>query len=120
MVLTFLHTKGLVVFGLVYVNYGRVIVDCPSGCGNAFMVPMGTSSMTCKGKNDTGCGADFALVIPDNLSEIITELNHRPNSANRNWYPDNHPVAIRGNIPMGQSVTDLVLEYQMMSEEEGS
>jgi len=102
--------------GLVYVNFGRVIVDCPSGCGNAFMVPMGATSLECEG--DAGCGTAFPLSIPSNLSDIITELNKRPNRANRNWYPEGHPVAIKASIPMDQSVTDLVQEREWHEAEE--
>jgi len=80
------------------------------------MVPMGATSLECEG--DAGCAAVFPLSIPSNLSEILTELNKRPNRANRNWYPEGHPVAIKAAIPMNQSVTDLVQEREWHEAEE--
>jgi len=80
------------------------------------MVPMGATSLECEG--DAGCGTAFPLSIPSNLSDIITELNKRPNRANRNWYPEGHPVAIKASIPMDQSVTDLVQEREWHEAEE--
>ena len=98
---------------LVYVNHGRVIVDCPTLCGNAYVIPMGSSTLACEGTG--GCGANFALVIPSNLSDILAELNKRPALANRNWFPEAHPIAIKGSLEMNQSPTDLALEFEMMS-----
>lgn len=95
--------------GLVYINHGRVIVDCPYGCGNAYLYLPGQTSRMCDGPG--GCSYEFATVPPSNLVELVHELARRPQKANRNWFPEGHPLAVRGNIPMGQSVGDLAVEF---------
>lgn len=95
--------------GLVYINWGRPVVDCPFGCGNAYLYE-GQSSRNCNGPG--GCNYEFGIVSPDNLGELMTELSRRPVEANRNWFPEGHPLAVRADYPMGQSVTDLALEYE--------
>ena len=99
---------------LVYVNHGRVIVDCPgpNSCGNAYMVPMGAASLKCEAAH-SGCGFEFPLAVPDNLADILSELSRRPNKSNQNWYPEGHPVAVKGNLPMGQTPADLAAEFEM-------
>lgn len=99
--------------GQVYVNHGRVIVDCPTGCGNAYVIPMGATSMTCGA--DGGCGASFTLDVPSNLSDILAELNKRPALANRNWFPEAHPIAVVANLAMAQTPADLAAEFEIMT-----
>jgi hypothetical protein len=36
----------------------------------------------------------------------------RPIPRNRNWYPQDHPVALKFNIPHGQSPADLLAENE--------
>jgi hypothetical protein len=50
------------------------------------------------------------IVWPHEEENIMTTLNLRPIPHTRNWYPDNHPVALRAGIPHGQSVLDLIQE----------
>lgn len=75
---------------------------------------MGYTSMTCNAEH-SGCGAEFALDIPSNLSEILTELARRPRMANRNWFPEAHPLAVKANLEMGQSAADLAQEFEIMA-----
>ena len=99
--------------GMVYVNHGRVIVDCPTEmCGNAYKVVRGQSEQVCNGPG--GCEAVIPLAVPDNLSELIRELDKRPRPANRNWFPEGHPMALKGNMPVGQSPEDLSAEFSVM------
>lgn len=106
--------------GLVYVNHGRVIVDCPGACNNAYPVTPHIKKMRCVARYD-GCGAEFSIAKPDNLQEIVQELSRRPKKENQNWYPEGHPTAVRSlltanPIPMNQSVADLAAEFELGSE----
>jgi hypothetical protein len=49
---------------------------------------------------------------PTNAQEIWEELEKRDNPRTRNWYPEDHEVAVRGNIPHGQSVKELAEERE--------
>lgn len=100
--------------GLVYINYGRVVVDCPSdpACGNAFLVKPGETQKYC---NSAGvCSTLFQLIVPSNLSELLAELDRRPDRSTRNWFPANHPLALRAGLPHGQTVADLAAEFEQM------
>jgi hypothetical protein len=102
---------------LVYVNHGRVIMDCPYGCGNAYKYRRGQASQKCTGPG--GCNYDFGILVDSSLPEICQELAKRPNPVNRNWFPEGHPLAVRGGLPMGQSVADLAQEFEMEREADG-
>lgn len=102
---------------LVYVNHGRPVVDCPFGCGNAYLYEAGQTVRECTGPG--GCKYNFTVLAPSNLSELMQELNKRPAKANRNWFPEGHPIAVRGSYPMGQSVADLSAEFQLESGQNG-
>jgi len=95
--------------GLVYVNHGRVIVDCPFGCGNAYRVRPGETSIRCEAVD--GCQAEFSLIVPDNLAAILTELRKRPSKSNRNWFPTGHPIAEQLGCPTSQTPEELRAEY---------
>lgn len=97
----------------VYVNWGRVVADCPYGCGTAYRIEYGTEAMRCDG--DGGCGQSFSLIIPDNLEAIMRELVKRPLPNTRNWFPDGHKMALENHLPHGQSVADLAAERELES-----
>lgn len=96
---------------LVYINHGRVIVDCPFGCGNAYIHKDGGTTMVCTGPG--GCKYMFEVSAPSNLGELYQELAKRPLDKNRNWFPEGHPIAVRGGFAMGQSVADLAEEFTL-------
>jgi len=98
--------------GLVYINYGRVIVDCPAECGNAFLVKPGETQKHCRSAGR--CDTVFQLLIPSNLSELMAELERRPDKSTRNWFPVDHPLAVRAGAPHGQTVADLAAEFEQM------
>lgn len=97
--------------GLVYINRGRVIVDCPFGCGNAYTVHPQETVKMCFGASDS-CGFSFSLVIPSNIGELMQELDRRPDKKNRNWYPVGHPVAEAHGFAQDQTVADLATEFE--------
>ena len=53
------------------------------------------------------CGHMCEVEWPPNADEIWEVLSERPAPKNRNWYPSGHPVALRANLPHGQSVQEL-------------
>lgn len=95
---------------LVYINHGRVVVDCPAGCGNAYIVTPGETSRICDAPG-SGCRADLNLIVPGNMSDLMRELDRRPNPANRNWFPEGHPLAVRGGHPVNQTPGELAAEF---------
>lgn len=105
--------------GKVYINHGRIIVDCPYGCNNAYRVKPGQKEAMCRTKSGDGCLVSFPLEIHEDLQEIESELNKRRMSKNRNWFPDDHPRAVRHNLPRGQSVSDLRAEHEMNGGRDG-
>jgi len=98
--------------GFVYVNHGRVIVDCPAECGSAYKIVPGQTQQLCNAAG--GCTALFSLVIPVNLADLVTELDKRPKPQTRNWFPEGHSLALRANLPQGQTVEDLRAEFELM------
>lgn len=104
---------------LVYINYGQVVVDCPNeSCYSAFRVDSpDQQTMFCDpNPRIGGCGITFNLVIAGNIGEIFQELSRRPFPANRNWFPEGHPIAIQANYPMDQTVADLAAEFELARE----
>lgn len=100
-----------------YINHDRVVVDCPYGCGNAYKLMKNTSVILCE-EPKGGCGQEFQVRVDDKMSDLLAELRKRPAKTNRNWFPENHPLAVRGNMPHGQTVADLAAEFDMMKAEE--
>lgn len=93
-----------------YVNFGRWIADCPLGCGNAAALEPNQTAFYCNPPG--GCGHMGELIWPSNAQEIWEALNERPMPKTRNWFPQDHPLAIRANCPHGQSVKELRDETQ--------
>lgn len=44
---------------------------------------------------------------PDNPDEIWEALSERPADKFRNWFPREHELALRANVPHGQTVAEL-------------
>lgn len=85
-----------------YVNYGRWVADCPINCGGALKLHPGQNLFHC-----TECKTISEIEWPSNAQEIWEELETRIAPRNRNWFPSNHDLAMRANMPHGQSVSDL-------------
>lgn len=93
---------------LAYVNFGRWVADCPQGCGNAYGVTPDQMHFMCE--TPYGCGHITTLKWPHNAREIWNVLMARPMPKTRNWFPKNHPLAIRSGCPDGQTVEELLAE----------
>lgn len=89
-----------------YVNYGRWVADCPTGCGSALALI-----------NEDGdlmhvyacieCHALSTVDWPANAEEIWEALQERPYPRVRNWFPASHELALRTGLPHGQTPNDL-------------
>lgn len=87
---------------LAYVNFGRWIADCPMDCGSALQLTNGQGIYQC-----VECGFTTEVVWPSNVAEITEVLNERPAKRNRNWFPSEHPLALRSFSPHGQTLQEL-------------
>lgn len=93
-----------------YVNFNRWIADCPTGCGNAASLDSGQTTFYCNPPG--GCGLIVAVDWPKNSVDIWETLQERPMPKTRNWFPEDHPLALRCGAPHGQSVEELRKEAQ--------
>ena len=91
-----------------YINFGRWISDCPLGCGNAYGVNPGQLHFMCEVPH--GCGHIGILRWPLDAEKLWATLEMRPMPKTRNWFPRNHPLALRSGCPDGQTVNDLLEE----------
>ncbi|MFJ1539279.1 hypothetical protein ACIODS_12120 [Micromonospora chalcea] len=92
----------------VYVNWSRLVADCPYPlCTAAAEAQPGQQQAVCD-----NCGRPADLVWPAGLPEILAALERRPVPATRNWFPADHPLAVAGGLPHGQTVADLDAETE--------
>ncbi|MFF3867346.1 hypothetical protein [Micromonospora sp. NPDC001898] len=95
----------------VYINWGRFVIDCPhSDCHDAREVTPGQQAEV--------CAAGHLLVVqwPPDAAQIHAALAERPQERTRNWFPQDHPVALQGGQPHGQSPDDLRDEARQREE----
>jgi len=86
----------------VYINWGRFIVEC--SCGDAREVKPGQATETCVNHHV------IKVEWPRGIEQISTALTDRPEDRHRNWFPEDHPVALATGQPHGQTVADLKVE----------
>lgn len=96
-----------------YVYSGEWVADCPrEGCSNVEFLHRPSRR---GGPRDVQvgfylcsyCGAQAEISWPDTRHGILAVLARRPLPDTRNWYPADHPVAVRFGLPHGQSIKDL-------------
>lgn len=90
-----------------YVNFGRWVADCPTGCGCALELTRGLGVFACP-----ECKALNPVEWPRDPDAIWEALLERPAPKNRNWFPENHELALRGGSPHGQTPQQLRDETQ--------
>jgi hypothetical protein len=100
-----------------YVYHGDWVADCPTGDnGTEHMFrptqPGAPRTQRVDFFHCSYCGHQAFIDWPDNWLDISQVLAQRPHPDNRNWYPKDHPVAVRHRIPHGQSVRDLLAENE--------
>lgn len=108
-----------------YVYGGEWVADCPRpgtepgrpGCGNVEFLYQASRM---NGPRDVErtfylcsyCGQQAPIDWPRRREEILMALAVRPVPGNRNWYPRDHPVAIKFRLPHGQTVQELLDESE--------
>lgn len=103
--------KGVLMLAVAYMNWGRWISDCPrEDCSYAFELQPGQERYVCRTRQGEGCGAEAPIEWPPDAAEIEAELQRRPVTSTRNWYPPGHPLAVATGNPDGQTVEDLRAE----------
>jgi hypothetical protein len=98
-----------------YVYAGDWVADCPRPGGQCGNVEFLYRPSRIGGPRDvpvdfyacSHCGMQAPVAWPDDPHAILAVLSRRPVPDTRNWYPADHPVAIRFGLPHGQSVRDL-------------
>lgn len=98
-----------------YVYGGEWVADCPRPgglCGNVEFLYRpsrrgGPRDLPVGFYHCSNCGMQADISWPDDPMSIIAELARRPVPGTRNWYPTDHPVALRFGLPHGQSLHDL-------------
>lgn len=95
-----------------YVNFGRWIAECPLGCGNALELQKGQAQFFCNPPG--GCGHVGSVDWPSNPDELWEALDGRA-PKNRNWFPSEHPLALKANCPHGQTPQELRDETEEMT-----
>ena len=103
-----------------YVYAGDWVADCPRPGGVCGNVEFLHRPSRMGGPRDvpvdfflcSHCGMQAPVSWPDNQHAILAALMRRPVPGTRNWYPTDHPVAVRFGLPHGQSVGDLEAESE--------
>lgn len=98
-----------------YVYAGEWVADCPRPGGACANVEFLHRPSRRGGPRDipvgfylcSGCGMQADIAWPDEPHAITAALQVRPVPGTRNWYPRDHPVAVRFGLPHGQSVREL-------------
>lgn len=93
---------------IAYVNEGRWVADCPAqGCFNAAELTPGQFMFTC-----VTCQLVTEVSWPDprEAHEIWQVLSARPDRTKRNWFPQDHWLALAAGCPHGQSPAELLAE----------
>lgn len=99
---------------------GDWVADCPGGCGNVEHLfdqanPADPRSPRTIRKTSFWCSYCHHVAEVEwaaNEDAITAVLSQRPIPHTRNWFPSNHDVAVRANLPHGQSVQDLIDESE--------
>lgn len=101
-----------------WVYAGEWVADCPrEGCNNTEYLyeqtlPGGARTVRKGSFLCTSCRmlADIEWPPESVMDGIMAVLVKRPIPHTRNWYPQDHPVAVCARIPHGQSIDDLRAE----------
>lgn len=85
-----------------YVNHSRWIAECPMECGCARVLQRQETMFHC-----SECGALTQVEWPANADEIWEALQERPLPRTRNWFPEEHHLALKCGAPHGQTPKEL-------------
>ena len=95
---------------LAYVYSGEWVAECPAECGSVqtlFKDGRPAPVFHC-----VYCSQLAGITWPQEreMADMMAVLMRRPVPHTRNWYPRDHPVALKFRVPHGQSVRDLLDE----------
>jgi hypothetical protein len=99
-----------------YVYAGNWVADCPRKCGNVEMLyeKLRPRGPMVRKKTEYRCSycqyVTGSIDWPPDEQALMEVLIRRPVPHTRNWYPQDHTVAVKSRIPHGQSVRDLLDE----------
>lgn len=88
-------------YAMAYYNHGRWIADCPENCGFAILLQSRQGMFHCN-----ECQVMWPVEWPSDVDEITEVLEVRKKK-HRNWFPHGHDLAVRFNLPHGQTVNEL-------------
>jgi hypothetical protein len=97
-----------------YYNFGRWIADCPIRCGNALALQDSQTGFFCQPPG--GCGHIGEVEWPNDPQGIVDAMDGRA-PKNKNWFPEDHELALRSGCEHGQTVADLLRETKENLEE---
>lgn len=105
---------------IAFVYHGDWVAECPMpDCGNVehLFDPAGRGGPRIIPRPLFACSycglKDIQVLWPDGnlMAGVMGALSRRPVPHTRNWYPADHPMAVRLRIPEhGQTVDDLLAE----------
>ena len=85
-----------------YVNHDRWIAECPYECGSARVLERSETMFLC-----TECKSVSQVEWPADPDGIWEALQERRLPRTRNWFPEEHPLALKCNLPHGQTPKEL-------------
>lgn len=89
-----------------WIYNGRWVADCPrNDCANVELADSVNDIFRC-----SNCGKTAWIEFPENHSQLMNILWERPIPQSRNWFYPDQPLAIKANLPHGQTVDDLIAE----------
>jgi hypothetical protein len=101
-----------------YVYHGEWVADCPRhGCNNVEHLfrplrPKGPRVQKVDFFACSYCGWQAFIDWPARMLDISQVLAQRPVPDTRNWYPQDHPVAVQFGVEHGQTVRQLIEESE--------
>lgn len=99
-----------------FVYHGEWVADCTRPYCNSteFLFEAVTEKGPRVRRKDfftcSNCRLEAFTDWPPDMLAITQVLMQRPVPETRNWYPADHPTALRFGVPHGQSVADLIAE----------
>lgn len=99
-----------------YIYHGEWVADCPrDSCGNTEFLSLPQSKQGPRTIRKqvfycSYCKLNAPIEWAPNEHKLMQVLLLRPVPHTRNWYPKNHPVAIKYGLPDGQTEQELIQE----------
>lgn len=90
---------------------GDWIADCGrDGCNGAELLINSKTGERLAFFSCSECGFTGDIIWADKEAEIMEVMKFRPIRHTRNWFPKNHPLALKARCPHGQGIAELIFE----------